>query len=136
MTRTKLHPYTCPRCGYTTERKCHMQRHLFGKKDECGTIIDNIDLTDEIKQHIVKYRLYKPKNDSSINTVINQYNQYNNNVQNIINNIDLREKRDDYMSYKGQPLIGFSDSFEMGCREHAKKFARDIEDAMELLKDL
>ena len=134
MTRTKLHPYTCPRCGYKTGHKGHMQRHLFEKKDQCGTIIDDIDLTDEIKQHIVKYRVYKPKKDSTINTVINQYNQYNN-VQNIINNIDPTEKLDHYMSYKGLQLIGFSDSVEMRYNEQATKFARDMEDAMELLKE-
>jgi len=131
--RNKLYPYTCPRCGYKTGHKGHMQRHLYEKKDQCGTIIDNIDLTDDIKQHIVKYRLYKPKKDSIINTVINQYTQFNN-VQNIINNIDPTEKLDDFMSYKGQQLIGFSDSVEMRYKEHAKKFARDMED-MELLKE-
>lgn len=42
--------YTCPRCGYVTDRKCNMRSHI-QRKTTCEPLVDDIDLSsieDEI----------------------------------------------------------------------------------------
>lgn len=55
----KESPYTCIRCGYHTIFKAHMREHFYKKKTLCATIVNNIELTEEIKQHIINFRIYK-----------------------------------------------------------------------------
>ncbi len=52
-------PYTCIRCGYTTDRKSSMKEHLFKKIKSCPAIKNDIDLTDNIKNYILINRFYK-----------------------------------------------------------------------------
>lgn len=51
-------PYTCPCCGYETRNKSHMQIHLFDLKKPCPQLVRKLELTDEIKQHIMRNRIY------------------------------------------------------------------------------
>lgn len=51
--------YTCPRCNYQTKLKGDIRRHLYGVKKECPELNNPIELTDEIKQFIIKNRVYK-----------------------------------------------------------------------------
>jgi hypothetical protein len=51
-------PYTCPRCKYTTIHKNDMKRHLYNKKKDCPGSVNDIELTDEIKEKILKNRCY------------------------------------------------------------------------------
>jgi hypothetical protein len=53
-------PYECPRCGYTTVQKGHMRGHFYDTKKPCPTTKSSIELTDEIKKHIVDFRVYNP----------------------------------------------------------------------------
>lgn len=53
-----INKYLCPRCGYETDHKPSMYNHLYRKKKTCSITIDNIDLTDEIKQYILDNRVY------------------------------------------------------------------------------
>jgi hypothetical protein len=53
----KKPPYTCLCCEYTTLFKNDMRKHLY-KKEPCPKIKNLIDLTDEIKIHILKNRIY------------------------------------------------------------------------------
>lgn len=50
--------YKCPRCGYETRHKPSMYSHLYKKKKQCCSNISNIELTDEIKKHILDNRTY------------------------------------------------------------------------------
>jgi hypothetical protein len=60
-------PYTCIRCGYTTDRKSSMKEHLFKKIKSCPAIENNIDLTDDIKNYILINRFYKiPKEEKQL----------------------------------------------------------------------
>jgi hypothetical protein len=50
--------YGCIRCGYETNSKAHMYKHLFLKLSPCPQTLNIIELTDEIKQHIIDNRIY------------------------------------------------------------------------------
>lgn len=49
--------YQCIRCGYNTHRKSHMVQH-FSNIKPCPAVLNRIDLTDEIKQDILKNRVH------------------------------------------------------------------------------
>lgn len=53
-------PYTCPRCGYKTQKKSNFYNHLFKKLIECPAEVSNIVLTDEFKEHLMKNRVWNP----------------------------------------------------------------------------
>lgn len=75
-------PYTCICCGYETIYKTAMNTHFYNKKKYCPRIINNIELTDEIKQYILNNRIYKIPVVPVINNITNIINNYN-----TINNI-------------------------------------------------
>jgi hypothetical protein len=70
--RTKPHPYTCPSCGLQTRLKADMNRHLYTNKKPCASV-SGIILTDEIKEHIMNYRLYTPRQTNSVKISRCQY---------------------------------------------------------------
>lgn len=51
--------YTCPRCGYKTDRKSSMEYHLVKAKNTCPILENDIELTDDIKNYILTNRIYK-----------------------------------------------------------------------------
>lgn len=53
--------YTCPRCGYVTDHKGSMRRHLYNtKRETCPSYCDPIiELTVHIKEHILLNRVYR-----------------------------------------------------------------------------
>jgi len=72
MPRIKYPDYACPRCGYTTPAKSRMRLHLFSRSKPCPTIVEAIDLTPDIKQHILDNRIYhNPINHLQFTTYIN-----------------------------------------------------------------
>jgi hypothetical protein len=63
--------YTCIRCDYKTRKKNDMRKHLYNLKIECPAINNNIELTNEIKECILKNRIYKiPKEILKSQTII------------------------------------------------------------------
>ena len=90
--------YDCPRCGYTTEKKSNIKRHL-NIKEKCKPTILDIDLkeyekiilrefntTDLIREKIKLEE--KVKNQESVinsyNTINSTVNSHNNNITNHI----------------------------------------------------
>jgi hypothetical protein len=64
-------PYTCYRCGYTTDLKGNIRTH-FDRKKKCPALVNRIELTDEIINDILINRIYQiPKKTISIPNVIN-----------------------------------------------------------------
>lgn len=49
--------YKCPRCGFQTNQKNMMRRHLFLLKKQCPGIFQDIELTHEMKDYILANRL-------------------------------------------------------------------------------
>ena len=103
-------PYTCFCCGYTTINRANMSQHLYKRKKPCPKILNNIEFTDEIKQHILNNRIYIPPaappapKSVVINNTIN-----NNTMMNIVLSIDPVEKIKRYVEYNDTELVGFDD---------------------------
>ena len=86
--------YECPRCGYKTEQKVHMRKHLFIKKKPCPNMY-NIELTDEIKNIILSERIYHvPNKNKEIVQNINVNNTFVQNNATIVANMDDVKKLD------------------------------------------
>ena len=52
--------YECPRCGYTTNEKWMMRRHLYGRKGSCQAKLAHVgvvELTDAIKEEVLANRI-------------------------------------------------------------------------------
>jgi hypothetical protein len=96
--RRKLTPYSCPRCGYQTDRKGYMKGHLYDLKKECPSVIARVELTEDIKQDILKNRVYHiedtPKPQSAFQ-IINNHNV----ITNFICGIDPLTKLQNYYRY-------------------------------------
>jgi hypothetical protein len=58
--RWKRQQYTCCRCQYQTEDKSHMRKHLYNTAKVCPAQFQDIELTDIIKEYILKNRVYRP----------------------------------------------------------------------------
>ena len=55
--------YECPCCGYNTQQKSHMRKHLFTLEKPCPKLLNDIELNDEIKDYIMANRRYRfPQN--------------------------------------------------------------------------
>ena len=114
MTKTVI-SYQCPRCNYQTSKKTHMRQHLYSLKKPCGATQQDIELTDECKEKILRDRLLKPLQQPSqvvqnntLNQTINNYNQINN----LIYKMDPIEKILRYTEYKSLELMDFEDKIE------------------------
>jgi hypothetical protein len=125
--------YTCFRCGYETNHKTNMKNHLFFKKAPCPQTLHIIELTDEIKQHILDNRIYilpTPPTNIINNITTNNNNTMNNNtMNNYIIKMDALDKLKKFTSYKDIELIDFKDNVEQKFLKRANKFA-DIDKDM------
>jgi len=123
-------PYTCICCGYETIYKTAMNTHLYTKKKPCPKIINDIELTDEIKQYILDNRIYKIPVVPTTSQVTNNIN-YSNNTNNIINsnntvynfiaNMDTIEKITKYTEHTKIDIIDFTQNVEDKFSSKAKR---------------
>jgi len=108
-----MDPYVCIRCGYSTQRKDCMRRHLHTLKNNCPGQRVNIELTDEIKDCILKNRVFKPpqepqQNNVTINQQINNFHQ----IKNIVSEMDIIDKISKYAAHTQQNILDFDDKVE------------------------
>lgn len=145
---TKKPNYCCPRCGYKTDRKSSMNVHFFKVKKPCPILENDIDLTDEIKNHILVNRIYiipekkqQPNIIQTFNQVINNYNTMNN----FINQLDTIDKLTKYTDHKQIDLVSFEDSIDSKYSNRAKRldnnmfkhgFGLNTEDLLETINDI
>lgn len=69
---TKRPDYKCPRCGYSSSKKDHMDRHFNTLKVICPIIENDIELTDDVKSYVLTNRVYKDVGTS--NSTITNHN--------------------------------------------------------------
>lgn len=112
--RTKNKPYCCPRCGYKTQKKCDIARHFFNKKKLCPGQELELELSDDIKDIVLKNRVYQPpkQDTSSVVTNINTYMQNFTNINTFIANIDTIDKLIKYTDYNKIELLTLDQSVE------------------------
>lgn len=119
MPRHKRAPYLCPACGYATAQKSHMRQHFYDVKNECPKTVNDIDLTDEIKEFVLKNRVYHvPKPLPPVQTINNNYGQIINNnkvinhINNIICNMDAVERIQTLVERTQVSLLPMEDKIE------------------------
>lgn len=100
--------YKCPRCGYTTFQKTDIKRHLYKRKYLCPGQETDIELTDEVKENVLKNRIYSPPMKGEHSTIIYNYH----NVNNFIAGMDAIEKLEKYMKHKNMAILGFEQCVE------------------------
>lgn len=52
--------YKCPRCGYETKHKNFMRNHFYNLQKPCKGVINPMELTHEIKEHILVNSIWHP----------------------------------------------------------------------------
>jgi hypothetical protein len=87
----KKTPYGCPRCGYTTIQKGDMRKHLHNLLKPCPQSENNIDLTEQIKDCIMKNRVYHIPKQTQTQILIQQINN-NQQINNFVSKMDTFEK--------------------------------------------
>lgn len=87
-----------------------MRRHLYSKKRECPAQINDIELSDNIKEVILNNRIYivHKQEKSNTSTIINNYN----NVNNFIAGMDAIEKLEKYTKHKNIEILSLEQSIE------------------------
>lgn len=129
--RRKKDPYTCPACGYETERRNFMKNHLYNLKKPCPKTANDIDLTDDIKEYVLlnrKWHQKKPEmvvGTSSPYQIINNINQQNICVNNYIAAMDAIEKLNKYMNYTEKNLITYEERIENKYKTDVYKLEND-----------
>jgi hypothetical protein len=113
-------PYQCIRCGYSTKRKDDMRKHLYSIKSQCPTTKNDLELTEEIKQHILNYRVYKPPVNKP-NTQITNYNL----ICNFVGKMTNTEKLEHLLNHTQQKLIDFEDGLESKFESKIDRLAND-----------
>jgi hypothetical protein len=119
-----------------------MRKHLYQNKKPCATIINDIELTDDIKDHIINFRVYHIPQEAKvqpINQTINHYNTMNN----FIANMDVMDKLTKYVTYKQIDLIPFERSVETRYLKTKQRLENDIgihqitqDDIIEIIDEL
>lgn len=116
----KKHPYTCPRCEYSTSKKGDMFKHLHELKKVCPATKQDVQLTDTIKQYILDNRVYhmpKQTQQQVINQQINNYQV----IINYINKKDVQDKIEQYLEHTDDNLLEYVDTIENKYKHHADK---------------
>jgi hypothetical protein len=124
--------YLCPACGYSTHKASNIKNHFYKLQKPCPKVENDIELTDEIKEYVIKNRVYHiPKKEQpppSITQNINNINYYNN----MVNNMMVKDKLDAYCGYNGIEIIDFEEKIDNMFKHTAKKLDRDAQKHFEL----
>jgi hypothetical protein len=146
MGRRPALPYTCPCCGYTTNRKDNMTFHLYKLKKHCPRTLNDITLTEEVKLYILENRVYHiPKPPESNTQVLNQTINNYNYIQNFIANMDIMKKLNKYTEYNNIGLIDFEDKIGENYAVTSQKLDEDkfkygfelkTQDLIEIIDDI
>ena len=125
-------PYTCCKCDYQTNHRGSMINH-FKRKKPCPNI-NNIELTDAIKQTILDCRMYhvtQPMIQERPTIINNNNNTINNvNVYNIITKMDPDRKIDLLMEQMNKDMPNLQDIPYFKRMRHHMLIHKDKPDAM------
>ena len=105
-------PYTCCRCGYTTDKKTNMHKHLFQKKKTCPGMVNDIELTEHIKNKILDNHIYKLPEKPAAPQIINNIQNNNKILYNNFAKQDVFNLLTKYHDYKGTNIMDFGTMVE------------------------
>ena len=128
MPRKQKSPYTCPCCGYFTPQKSHMHKHLYKLLKPCPKSENNIELTEEIKQHIMQNRIYHVPKKTQTQVLIQNINNIQQ-INNFVNKMDTIEKINTLTKKDETPLLTFNEQIK-------KDFDEEISICKEVEADL
>ena len=119
--------YICIRCGYETEYKSAMHNHFYRRKKPCPLFKNNIDLTEDIKDHILQNFVYilpinRHDDTKQLNTTINNYHT----VNNFIANMDVLDKMTKYLEYKRIKLLDFDKKVETKYMSNVRRLDNNL----------
>lgn len=123
-------PYECPRCGYSTGTKQNIYKHLYMKKKMCQGVLSNLDLTEEVKDSILKNRrhhivqIQAPIQPSSTTTIYHNIINYNH-INNVIGRMDVIDKITKYITHRGESLLDFEDHVSQTYHNTIEKLDND-----------
>lgn len=131
----KRDPYCCPACGYETRLKWHMQEHLYRRKQPCPQMNSRIELTDEIKEFIIKNRVWIapstaeppaiPSQPSANTTVTNNTIHNYNIITNFIGGIPSMDKIKCYLDHTNTKMIGLDDRVTSSFVKQVRRLETD-----------
>jgi hypothetical protein len=119
-------PYTCFCCGYVTSNKSNMVQHFYKRKTPCPKTVNNVELTEEIMQHILKNRIYIPVATvlpAAPKKVVNNITY--NTINNFVCSLDPVEKINKYFDYNKNKLVNFEDNVSKIYVEKAHLLGND-----------
>lgn len=120
--------YECCRCGYTTNRKADMDKHLNRLLKVCSALSNDIELTEEIKDIILSRCRYQipitPAVPTEIidkekgrNVIFNNYGVLNNHVV----QMETTEKLNSTLLYNGQTQQDYESTLETCFEQNIKR---------------
>ena len=86
-----LPEYTCPRCGMKTKFIAVIKKHFYNRLRICPALIDNIDLTDDVKQYVIINRIYR--GSEATEDAIQNVSSNVDDIEMRINNSELNDKK-------------------------------------------
>ena len=119
-------PYTCICCGYEAIQKNDMRKHLY-KKKPCPQTKNIIELTDQIKDHIMKNKVYHLP-EKTPQQIINNTINYNNTINNLITNMDTADKLTKYISFNDHNLIDIDTKLEDKFKKNVQRLENNRPD--------
>lgn len=123
----KRPPYTCCRCSYSTEKKASMIHHFYKLKKPCpcpGSIEKEINLTEDIKQHILKNRLYVITEivpEKIVQQQVIQQINTNNFITNFISTVDPMVKLEHYLEHQKIETMSFPQTIKNTFKNNIKR---------------
>lgn len=130
MRRPELQPYTCPRCGYNCDRKDAFRRH-FNRANMCYPIVEDMELTEAVKECVLKNRIYRPPPpppvivpplaSTPMNNIITQHNTMNN----FIARLDTIDKLNRLTMHRQKDLMDFETKVESLYEKDVERFKND-----------
>lgn len=103
-----------------------MRKHLLSLKKPCPSSRLTIELTDDIKQHILDNRVYhlpEPPVNPNIN-IVNNINT-NNTIANFVNKLEIKDKLGKYLDFKQLELQDFGTSLEEKYSSKVRRMERN-----------
>ena len=99
-----------------------MHRHLYSLKKPCPGSLNDMVLTESIKQHVLNNRVYRVKDDAK---VTNQTINNTQTINNYISGLDTLEKLKQFTTYKNKEITDIQTKINVMYDDEKEKFIND-----------